>query len=298
MSGEGGQRTMMMVPDAVKAPVTASTESVLVVLYPPGAQLGRRYQLANDRHEIGRADTLDIPIEADSVSRRHACFVKTSAGWDLEDLGSTNGTFVNDERITRRALRDGDLCRFGAAILKFLSGANIEAAYHEEIYRTSIMDALTGVHNKRYFLEFLEREQAAAVRYNLPLSLVMFDIDFFKKVNDTYGHLAGDAVLAEVGKRIRPRMRREDLVARYGGEEFACVLTKTDVFGARNFAEALRTLISSQPFVFQDKQLPVTISLGVASPVATTATPPVELIRIADENLYAAKRGGRNRYVG
>ncbi len=294
----GSPNTIMMSPGRPgPKPEAHPGEAVLVLLYPPGSQLGRRFQLKAAEHVIGRHEELDIAIEANSVSRRHARFTQSEGGWDLEDLGSTNGTFVNDQKVLRRTLRDGDLCRFGSAILKFLSGDNIEAAYHEEIYRTAIMDALTGVHNKRFFMEFLERECAGAVRYELPMSLVMFDIDFFKKVNDVHGHLAGDAVLAEVGKRLRPRVRREDLFARYGGEEFACVLTKTDIHGAKAFAEAVRRIIEAKPFGFDDKLLSVTISLGVATLVPRHPESAVDLIRRADEKLYAAKHAGRNRVV-
>src|SRR5262249_54420854 len=147
--------------------------AVLVQVYPPGANLGRRFPLSDREHVVGRLDEVDISIQEDAVSRRHARLYRDERGWTIEDLNSTNGSWVNDTRITRRELTDGDMLRFGSAILKFLSGDNIEAAYHEEIYRMSILDGLTGVHNKRYFLEFIEREIARALRYGSPLSLVM-----------------------------------------------------------------------------------------------------------------------------
>jgi two-component system, cell cycle response regulator len=291
MSGKGGSSTIMMSNPIPLKKEGGDKEAVVVMLY--GPNLGRRYSLSGTEHFVGRLAELDIQIDYDSVSRRHARFVHLpTSDWMIEDLGSTNGTWVNDERVDRRALKDGDLIRFGGAIMKFLSGANIEAAYHEEIYRMSIMDGLTGVHNKRYFLEFLDREIAGAVRHEIPLCLVMFDIDFFKKINDVHGHLGGDAVLKEVGRRIRPRMRREDLVARYGGEEFSCVLTKTTLEGANQFAESLRILIGHQPIAYNDVMISCTISLGVAE--LNGPFPPSELIRRADEKLYAAKHAGRN----
>ena len=135
-------------------------------------------------------------------------------------------------------LRDADFVKIGAAIFKFLSGAGIEASYHEEIYRMTIVDALTGAHNKRYFLEFLEREIARCARYRRPLSLLMFDIDHFKAINDKHGHLTGDYVLREMSRRLLGRVRREELLARYGGEEFAAVLPETDLTGARDVRRA------------------------------------------------------------
>jgi len=231
------------------------------------------------------------------VSRQHSTLSVDDAGdWWLSDLGSTNGTFINEEKIDRRKLADGDQIRFGDAIFKFLSGQNIESAYHEEIYRMTILDGLTGIHNKRYFLEFLEREIAVASRHRHPLALVMFDVDHFKKVNDQRGHLAGDAVLKELCNRIKARVRREDLFARYGGEEFAFVLCSTGLEGGILLAEQLRVLIAEKPATFDGESIPFTISLGVAA-VESTTKDAASLIKAADERLYEAKRGGRNRVV-
>jgi diguanylate cyclase (GGDEF)-like protein len=295
---DGKATTVFLQNSPLAAKPQASDEAVIVMLHPPGPNLGRRMPLVNQEYVVGRVAEADVVIEADSVSRRHGRFLRVDGAWNVEDMGSTNGTFVNDERITRRPLRDGDLVRFGGAIVKFLTGANIESAYHEEIYKMSILDGLTGIHNKRYLLEFLEREVAGSLRYNMPLSLVMFDIDFFKKVNDTHGHLAGDAVLKEVSRRIKTRIRREDLFARYGGEEFCCILTKTLRDGALLFADALRQIIAREPFAHENLQLQVTVSLGVAELSQIQPQTGEELIRRADENLYSAKHAGRNRVVG
>jgi len=201
---------------------------------------------------------------------------------------------VNEERITVRTLVDGDLVRFGDAIYKFLSGSNIESAYHEEIYRLTILDGLTGIHNKRYFREFLEREMAVAVRYGHPLTIVMIDVDHFKAVNDSKGHLAGDAVLKDLANRIKGRVRREDLFARCGGEEFVCVLPSTGLRGGVVFAEALRGLIAGRPAEFGTEVIPFTISLGVATMEIDQQVDAETLVTWADEALYAAKHAGRN----
>jgi diguanylate cyclase (GGDEF)-like protein len=156
---------------------------------------------------------------------------------------------------------------------------------------------MTGIHNKRFFMEFLEREIAVASRHGHPLTLVMFDVDHFKIVNDTHGHLAGDAVLKDLAGRIRPRIRREDLFARYGGEEFACVLPSTALPGGIVFADHLRQLIEERPTVFDSQSINFTISLGVTTLHRETGVDPTALIKRADDNLYAAKRGGRNRVI-
>jgi diguanylate cyclase (GGDEF)-like protein len=161
----------------------------------------------------------------------------------------------------------------------------------------AIQDGMTGIHNKRFFSEFLEREIAVASRHGHPLTLVMFDVDHFKKVNDTHGHLAGDAVLKDLAGRIRPRIRKEDLFARYGGEEFACVLPSTALPGGIVFAEHLRTLIEQRPCSFDNQSISFTISLGVTTLHRETGIDSGSLIKRADENLYTAKRGGRNRVV-
>jgi diguanylate cyclase (GGDEF)-like protein len=217
--------------------------------------------------------------------------------WAVDDLNSTNGTFVNEARIRNSKLADGDQVRFGDAIYKFLAGSNIESAYHEAIHNMAIQDGMTGIANKRHFGEFLEREVAVAHRHGHPLTLVMFDVDHFKKVNDTQGHLAGDAVLKDLTARIKPRVRREDLFARYGGEEFACVLPSTALAGGVVFAEQLRVMVEERPTVFGDKSISFTISLGVATLQREAGVDAQTLIKRADENLYAAKRGGRNRVV-
>jgi diguanylate cyclase (GGDEF)-like protein len=146
-------------------------------------------------------------------------------------------------------------------------------------------------------MEFLEREIAVASRHGHPLTLVMFDVDHFKKVNDSHGHLAGDAVLKEIARRLKPRIRREDLLARYGGEEFACVLPDTTREGAAIFAEAIRILVERYPVQHGSLSIPVTVSLGVAVTEEPRHYDPTDLIRRADERLYEAKRGGRNRVV-
>ncbi len=274
-------------------------EAIIVVLQPAGANPGRRYTLSRAEHVVGRRTETDIPIDLDSVSRRHARFARDDKGWFVEDLSSTNGSFVNEARIERHHLVDGDIVRFGEAAVKFLSGTNIEVAYHEEIYKLSILDGLTGVHNKRFFSEFLEREVARSIRHGNALGLIMFDIDFFKKVNDTWGHLAGDAVLQGLARRLKPRIRREDILARVGGEEFALVLADTNRAGSLHLAEDLRQLVEREPFHHHEMQhLAVTISLGVAALEPGEKVETQELVKRADTALYAAKNGGRNRVVG
>lgn len=182
--------------------------------------------------------------------------------------------------------------KIGGAIFKFLAGDNVESLFHEEIYQLTISDGLTQISNKRFFLDFLEREMGRCHRYGRALSLIMFDIDHFKAVNDQNGHLAGDYVLRELAQLIRGRVRREECFARYGGEEFAYVLPEVGPENARKFAEKLRKLIEYYRFTFEAKEIPVTVSLGVAD-LTGEMTEPLQFIKVADAALYKAKKSGR-----
>jgi len=289
---------LMVAPTIPKRTDAPMGDAVLLSIYPAGPNMGRRFALSSAEHFVGRLAELDIALDAEGLSRKHARIYRTDQGWSIEDLGSTNGTLVNDVKVDRGPLRDGDILRFGVATCKFLAGDNIESQYHEEIYRMSIQDGLTGVHNKRFLLEFMEREIAGAARRGAPLSLIMLDIDHFKKINDTHGHLAGDAALKDLCKRLKPRVRAADLLARYGGEEFAVVLPDTSLAGAIELAEDLRLLVAGEPFAHDDLRISCTVSLGVSQLDPAQPGRPDDLIRVADEKLYEAKRGGRNRVVG
>lgn len=269
----------------------------LVWVYPADAEIGKRVELDGEELTIGRGSDVDITIDRDSVSRRHAKIVQTGNQYAIIDLGSTNGTYVNDEPISERTLRDGDLVKIGNAIYKFLSGGNVESAYYEEIYKLTIFDGLTQAHNKRYFMEFLERELARVSRTGRPLSLVMFDLDHFKVINDTHGHLTGDAILKDLCTRIFTTVRKDELLARYGGEEFVVVLPEANREGGLDFAERIRRLVEAKPFTFEGDTIPVTISVGCATTMGETVTV-AKFIKEADDNLYTAKRGGRNKVIG
>jgi diguanylate cyclase (GGDEF)-like protein len=194
-------------------------------------------------------------------------------------------------------LKDGDYLRVGNCIYRFLAGGNVETEYHEEIYRLTIIDALTEIHNKRYLLEFLERELARTTRYRRPLALILIDLDLFKKINDDFGHLGGDFTLRELAACIKAVIRREELFARYGGEEFAVVLPETTEEGCVQVAERIRSMVEKHPFQFEGRPYHITISLGVTTTTGDEELTPSELIRQADEKLYQAKRDGRNRVV-
>jgi two-component system, cell cycle response regulator len=267
--------------------------AALVVIY--GLELGRKYDLQTEQTLIGRSARAEIQVDQESISRNHACITTSTRGVFIKDLGSTNGTFVNDVPVHQEtALSNGDLVKIGRTIFKFIAGGNIETAYHDEIYRLTTMDGLTQIYNRRYFEEALEREVSRSRRYERSLALVMFDVDHFKQVNDGYGHLAGDYVLKQLASTLRTRIRREDVFARYGGEEFGLLLPEIELAGAVQLADKARGLVEKQRFEFDKNIIPVTISLGVAV-LAPEHRDLVDLKRASDAKLYEAKATGRNR---
>ena len=280
------------------APIGAGQEACLVHIYPSGPTTGHRYRLGVGEALIGRDTDCAIRNTHTSVSRCHARVVRGEDGqyW-VFDLGSTNGTLVNN--VSRRAslLCDGDYLRVGDCIYRFLGGDNVESAYHEEIYRLTILDGLTQTHNRRALTEFLEREVTRSVRHKRSLAVVLLDVDRFREVNETLGHLAGDMALRELCARIRTTVRPDELLARYGGEEFAVVLPESNTDAARARAEQIRLLIEKRPFVFNNRTYALTVSVGVAV-LPQGEAPPVEaLLGLAAANLTRAKQTGRNRVV-
>jgi diguanylate cyclase (GGDEF)-like protein len=279
--------------EELKMPMQRGQDCLVVIYSSDARQFGKRHILGDEPILLGRGSENTIVLENDSVSRRHARIEKRGRAYWLVDLDSTNGSYVNDELCQEMQLRRGDQLKIGDTILKYLSGSDVEAQYHETIYRMTIVDGLTGVHNKRFLMESLEREIPRARRHDRPLSLVMFDIDHFKSINDTFGHLAGDYVLKELAGVVKSRLRPDDILGRYGGEEFAVILPETGVEGGRAIAEELRKLVQEHRFEFEGEQMAVTVSLGVAQ--LPDGSDVLNFIKIADERLYEAKRGGRNR---
>lgn len=253
-------------------------------------------ELSDSQIVVGREPSCGICIPDASVSRRHALIEKIDGGFSVTDLGSTNGTSVNEQPVNTSLLQAGDRVQFGSYIFKFLASNHIELQYHEAVYSMMTRDGLTGALNKRSFIDILGRDFQRSVHRNSPLSLILFDIDFFKKVNDTHGHLAGDEVLREVGRRISSVTACHDVFARYGGEEFAILMSETSVDHAVEIAQRCRLEIADRPFQTSVGPLAVTISAGVAEvQLLTNIESSDQLIQAADLKLYEAKHGGRNR---
>jgi two-component system cell cycle response regulator len=266
-----------------------------------GLEAGRVCSLELSRAvTFGRAADCTHMFDEASLSRVHARVVREGSAYVLEDAGSRNGVFINEERQTRAILVDGDRVRLGSAVtLRFQMVDAQEEEALARVFESSVRDGLTGAWNRKYLDERLVQEVAFAIRHRAPLSVVLLDIDHFKKVNDTYGHLIGDEVLKATAAALRAALRTEDLLARYGGEEFVVLARGVDLKGGVQLAERLRVVAERRPIVTSGHSITRTISAGVATleccgPLATAE----RLLGLADERLYRAKEGGRNRVVG
>ncbi len=289
--------------DAFERTVVTSIEKVACpkderayILFIAGPLIGKMYLLERAETTIGRADDADITIRDPRISREHVCINVTPGRISIIDLDSTNGTFVNGERVTKVILENGDKIHLSSdTLFKFAVGDEAEGLFYKEMEQMANYDAVTGIANKHVFSRRMKEEFSFAKRTKWPLSFLMIDIDFFKKVNDTYGHMAGDYVLTGVAQRIQEAVRDEDILARLGGEEFGVILRGIDKPGAVTLAERICQSIEAKPFRFENQKISVTISIGVATLAGDNFAKAKELLAHADECLYVSKENGRNR---
>jgi two-component system, cell cycle response regulator len=281
------------------APIESDREqkrnlAYLVVL--AGVSAGEMFKLQLDKTVCGRGPKCAVRLNDEGVSREHCQLVRDGEKIILEDLGSTNGTFCNGIRVDRRELADGDKIMVGSTtILKFTYHDYLDEVFQRQMYESALRDGLTKVFNKKYFTDYLEKEFAYAARHGSPLALIFLDIDYFKRINDTHGHPAGDFVLSELSQLMATLVRTEDVLARFGGEEFTVLCRGTDLEGARIVADRLRRTVEAHTFSFGAKTIPVTISLGIAAIPDTAIVDHAQFLAASDKALYEAKRTGRNR---
>lgn len=265
-----------------------------------GRDFGCVFQLDKPENVIGRSEEADIRLDDGKASRRHV-LITVQEQEDVEnsrvtiiDLNSKNGTYINGEKISEVVLRNADKISIGDSIIKFEVKDRLDLSYHQKLYQQATRDALTGLWNRNHAQEEMEKIFSVANRHIRPFSILLFDIDFFKGINDTFGHDVGDAVLRMTGQTVNEHLRSHDMAARYGGEEFIVILPETSIEGAVIAAERLRQAIEIIDFAPHGCHRRVTVSVGVAQyPVCGRGVE--ELIKQADEALYRAKQTGRNR---
>ena len=273
-----------------------------------GELLAAPIPLERSEITLGRALEADIRINDPRASRLHARISVMHDGgapqpvYRITDLGSTNGTLLNGRPVTQATLQDGDKVTIGEHLLRFELLDDEDHEYQRQIYRLLAHDELTGLLTSKSFFSELRREAGRAEAEGRPFCVLMMDLDYFKQVNDTYGHLVGSQTLEDVGALIKRALRAGDVAARFGGEEFAAFLLDADLAQALVAAERVRTTIEAHTFAAVRRgtsaelapNFHITISIGVAS-FPQDARDPIELIELADTALYRAKQAGRNR---
>lgn len=276
----------------------AKNQPVLVLVYAgalDSAEAGRRFFLDGDELIIGRSSDADIQVDRDSVSRRHARISRVEGGWQVCDLQSTNGSYVNDMPVREQKLQSGDWLKIGNAIFRFLTGPSVEMLVQDEQYGVAVRDGLTQALSRRAFVDLLERELLRAQRSGRPLSLLAVDIDHCGKINDAHGHLTGDHIIKELARRIQKRMDRTEALCRYEGTQFLLLLPECALDKALERGEELRQAAAAETFNFEGDRIAVTVSVGAVSRSDGDAA---QALRGVQEQVQRAKKQGRNRVSG
>lgn len=271
-----------------------------------GSLAGKLLVLGEHEVLLGRDSSCQLILDLPGISRKHARIVKTTEGYQLEDLGSTNGTFIEGQEVFQpQLLKTEDRILLGDSVtIQYGEKKPEELDLIQRLFQGATRDALTGTHNRGSFFELLKQEHALSCRQaNVTqpqggrYSVVMLDVDHFKKVNDVHGHAAGDAVLRRLAECVSQNLRTEDVLGRYGGEEFAVLLRGIDLVGAQQTAERIRSAIEGTPVKAPTTagiiELNITASFGVAQ--WNQSETPEECIARADAALYRSKHEGRNR---
>jgi diguanylate cyclase (GGDEF)-like protein len=265
-----------------------------------GLEAGRTQVLLGHESVIGRGSQCDLSIDDGALSRRHCRVFRSGDTFVIEDLDSRNGTRVDGGAISFAVpLREGAIIHLASSVaIKFSLQDELEVQAQQRLYESAVLDALTGVHNRRHLDQRLRAELAFSARHQSPLSVLLLDIDHFKKINDTMGHPAGDAALRELGAQLQRSVRTEDIVGRYGGEEFVVIARGIPVAGAWTLAERIRRMVAALRVPHEGAMLSFTISIGVVTMDTDRAFPnPEGLLGAVDQALYKAKADGRNRCV-
>lgn len=258
---------------------------------------GTLYDLEDKReYNLGRGINNEISLDFDGISRKHCKIIVQDDTVTLVDGGSKNGTFLNNNKIeTKVTLKKGDVIKLGKVAFKFLPKGDSERLTYDKLQKEANIDKWTGAYNKTYFNKALEQEVKKSKISGDPLSLIILDLDFFKKVNDNFGHDAGDYVLKAMSDIVlKSAIRGNDVFARYGGEEFCILLPGTNIKQSFAIAERLRKQIQDFKFMYDNKELPVTASIGV-SDYRQGVNSPQDLFKRADKAVYSAKENGRNQ---
>lgn len=291
------------------APETQPTqpERRPALIFLRGEMLAVHIPLERDTVVLGRAVDADVRVNDFRASRLHARITTERdpdtgvVRYKITDLGSTNGTQLNGQMVNEAPLNDGDKVVIGDHLFRFEMLDEIDREFQQHIHRLLAHDELTGLLTSKSFFSELKRESARAEEEVRPFCVLMMDLDHFKRVNDSYGHLVGSQTLEVIGTLIKQALRAGDVASRFGGEEFAAFLLDADYAQAMVAAERVRSAIEQHEFSAvrkgssgELKTHRLTISVGVAA-FPNDSRDPIELVELADSALYRAKGSGRNR---
>lgn len=286
------QKTLIEKQEKMR-PGVLDLEPYLVIV--SGQEQGKQFKLQPGKNIIGRISDVDIQILDAKMSRKHGALIISDDSIYIEDYQSTNGCFVNEIRIKRQQLETTARIRIGNTVMKVEYKKSTEVESEMAVYTAANTDGLTGLSNRHAFkkqgnetLKFCQQQQET-------IALLIADIDFFKRINDQFGHLAGDEVLIKVADILQSEMRKGDLLARYGGEEFIVLLHGKSAESAYDLAERIRKKVEKHQVSYEDSTISVTISLGVSAMNASKVKNLEALTKHADHALYRAKNNGRNR---
>jgi diguanylate cyclase (GGDEF)-like protein len=282
--------------DPIDIAAVKGAEAIATLLVLAGPNAGEVYAVEEAETIIGRIEGSQVRLPDGGVSRVHCKLLQTDFGFEIEDLDSRNGTFLNGQRIQQGTLKDGDKLQIGrTTILKFAIQDQLERRFQRQMANSAMRDPLTQVLNRRYFLERLESEFHFASRHGVPLGLLVVDIDHFKDVNDNYGDLAGNETLKALASYIDNAIRSEDVFARYGNEEFALVTRNLSPIQCQQLAERICVGARKLTVSCDGAEFSVTISIGIACFPDNRVKSAVELVAAAEKALAAAKDKGRDR---
>jgi len=290
-------KTVIVTEKAEMSERSSAYEPYLIQI--SGRETGQMHNLAGRTVRIGRDPTCQVILDDPHISRVHAeIHCRNVNQIVIRDTGSTNGIFVNGKRVTEQQLNDGDKILIGTRLyFKFCYQDAVDQSYQQNLFRAANIDGLTQLYNKKYFIDVLSKEFSFSRRTKQPLSLLMIDVDHFKRINDTHGHMAGDLVLKSIGQYLLQHLRLENIACRYGGEEFAIILRNVPGDLAEHIAERLRKAMEGEKVLYRNTPIQITISIGIATFDTNNFETIEDFIRKADEHLYEAKQTGRNRTV-
>lgn len=266
--------------------------ALLSLIIGPKQWIGKTWFLTKDQTFGRDKDTSDVYIPDNSLSRAHVRIVVSGKNIQVQDVGSTNGSFLNNQKMDPEkvyTLNNSDILRLGEIVFKFVASGNIEAKSIFHVQDQMYTDSLCQIHNRKY----MEDKGQEMIRQKKHVSFISFDLDHFKKINDQYGHIGGDFILTCVSSLVRNSIRKSDIFCRMGGEEFSLML-ECDKETAFQLAEEIRNKIANEVFEFEDQSIRVSVSMGVAE-IQKTDKSWQDLYKRADKALYQSKKEGRNR---